>query len=102
MWLTVSTAFTTVPADTAKKDKMENAAKSADASGPEEEDSSSTNNSTTEEKVPSSTSFSEEYLHNHHQTHYFFTIVSTFHKCENDGTYIAFHGELLVPPPNRA
>lgn len=58
---------------------------------------------TTEEKAPNSlSSFSEEYLHDNHRSEYFFLIASQFHKCENANTYVAFHGELLVPPPNRA
>lgn len=98
-WLTVSVAFVTAPQDLAKKDKMEHS-QSPDTNSNSEEESSG--NNTTEEKVPSTNSFSEEYLHDHHQSHYFFSIVSTVHKCENADTYIAFHGELLVPPPNRA
>ena len=55
----------------------------------------------TEEKAPgNSISLAEEYLHNNHHSDYFFSIASQFHKCENADTYIAFHGELLVPPPN--
>lgn len=57
---------------------------------------------TTEEKAPSSTSVSEEYLHDSHSLNHFFSIALSYHKCENAGTYIAFHGELLVPPPNVA
>ena len=55
---------------------------------------------TTEEKAPVSNSFSEEYLHDHHSTDCFFSIVLQYHKCENADTYHAYHGELLVPPPN--
>ena len=97
-WLTVSVAFVTPLGNLAKKDKTTHS-QSSDSSANEEESSS---NNTTEEKVPSGSSLSEEYLHHHQETHYFFSIVSTVHKCENADTYIAFHGELLVPPPNRA
>lgn len=96
-WLTISMAFLPVPKESiVKEDKVENTPVSD--TGNEEE--SSTNNSNTEEKVPAGNSFSEEYLHTTHQTHYFFYIIYTFYKCENSGTYIAFHSELLVPPPN--
>jgi hypothetical protein len=97
LWLTISPAFVPVPPDSTKKGKIENG-KPANAANEEE----SSKNPTTEEKVPGSNSFSEEYIHAHHETHYFFTLVSTFHKLENSDTYIAFHGELLVPPPNHA
>lgn len=57
----------------------------------------------TEEKAPgNSSSFSEEYLHDHHHADHFFSIISRNHKCENADTYHAYHGELLVPPPNAA
>ena len=56
----------------------------------------------TEEKSPSSSSFSEEYLHDHHKPDHIFSIISPYHNSMNTDTYVAFHGELLVPPPNRA
>lgn len=99
-WLTVSVAFLPTSQSLSKKDKIENSKALSDTNN--EEESSNNNNNTTEEKVPSSNSLSEEYLHDHHQTHYFYTVISTFHKLENADTYTAFHGELLVPPPNRA
>ena len=58
---------------------------------------------TTEEKAPKSlNTFSEEYLHDHHQSEYFFSIASQFHNNQDVATYVAYHGELLVPPPNKA
>ncbi|HEX6171796.1 MAG TPA: hypothetical protein VFZ33_19070 [Chitinophagaceae bacterium] len=57
----------------------------------------------TEEKAPKTlNTFSEEYLHDHHQSEYFLSIASQFHKGEDATTYIAYHGELLVPPPNKS
>ena len=41
---------------------------------------------TIEEKVPSGTNLSEEFLHEHHTTHYFFSVISLYHKLENSGT----------------
>jgi hypothetical protein len=67
-----------------------------------EEEAANPFGNSTEEKAPSGSSFSEEYLHDHHKADYFFSIASQFQIGENDGTYIAFHGELLVPPPNKA
>ncbi|MBK7885066.1 MAG: hypothetical protein IPJ81_15740 [Chitinophagaceae bacterium] len=90
-------AFLPVPKESiVKKEKIGNIPFS-DTSNEEE---SSANNPNTEEKAPSGNSFSEEYLHTTHHTHYFFFIIYTFYKCENAGTYMAFHSELLVPPPN--
>ena len=67
-----------------------------------EEDATNPFGNTTEEKAPSTSSISEEYLHDHHATDHFFDVFSQYYKRENAGTYIAFHGELLVPPPNAA
>ena len=56
---------------------------------------------TTEEKTPNSgSSFSEEYIHDNHTEEFYFSIVAQYYKFENASTYIAYHGELLVPPPN--
>jgi hypothetical protein len=57
-------------------------------------------NSTTEEKVPTNNTFSEDYLHEVHITDLLIAKSSLFHKSKNADTYIAYHGELLVPPPN--
>ncbi len=100
LWLTVSAPF--IYASQQEFAKQNQTAK-ADfpVSGNEEENNPFGAN--TEEKAPStSNSFSEEYLHDNHKAEYFFSIASQYHKCENAGTYVAFHGELLVPPPNVA
>lgn len=98
IWLTVSAPFVLASQqEQAKQHKMEKAG-SAHA-GSEEEAANPFGNST-EEKTGSSTSLSEEYLHNNHKTDLLFSISLQYHNCENAGTYIAFHGELLVPPPN--
>ena len=70
---------------------------------PDEEDASNPFGNSTEEKPHSgnsSISLSEEYLHDNHKAEYLFSITSSYHKAENADTYTAFHGELLVPPPN--
>lgn len=101
LWLTISAPFVFAgQKELAKQDKMTNAG--TPLAGNEEEAANPFGN-TTEEKAPnSSSSFSEEYLHDHHLAHHFFSIASQYHKCENADTYIAFHGELLVPPPDAA
>ena len=99
LWLTVSAPFVTAAQqEIAKQDKM---AKTTTPLAGSEEEAANPFGNTTEEKAPSS-SFSEEFLHDHHKADYFFSIVSQYHNCENDGTYVAYHGELLVPPPNAA
>ena len=102
LWLTISTPF--VYASQQKQSQKEKIAITQNSSADTNEEESSTNpfGNTTEEKNSNSTSLSEEYLHDHYVHDHFFFISSKSYKCENVDTYIAFHGELLVPPPNRA
>lgn len=97
LWLTVST-----PVVYAAQQKLEkyNQLESAGAFPDTEEDSTNPFGNNTEEKAPSGTNLSEEYLHdNHLQFHFFATSVTPYGFAKDD-TYHAFHGELLVPPPN--
>lgn len=97
-WLTVSAPFVAkAQQELAKQQKMQVACTAENCDDCNEEETAGNN---VEEKVPGSTNFSEEFLHEHHITHHFFSIVSLYHKLENAGNYTAFHGELLVPPPN--
>lgn len=98
VWLTVSSPFVyAAQQELAKQQKMEKAA--SPLTGSEEESSNPFGNNT-EEKAPGNNSLSEEYIHNNHKIYFLFSIATQYHKCENADTYIAFHGELLVPPPN--
>lgn len=100
-WLTVSTPFViAAQQEIAKQEKSK--ATVTSSTGCEDENTEDSGNSNVEEKVPGATNLTEEFLHEHHSTQYFFTVISLYHKLENAGTYIAFHGELLVPPPNVA
>ncbi len=55
---------------------------------------------TNEEKPPSNTSLSEEYLHGTHAYNNFSLETSRLYIHFHESTYIAFHGELLTPPPD--
>ncbi len=99
LWLTMSAPF--VYAGQQLQAKY-NAAKASTPLAGNEEETANPFGNTTEEKSPGSTSFSEEFLHDHHKAEYFFFISAKYHKAENSDTYTAFHGELLVPPPNLA
>ncbi len=100
MWLTISTPFVfACQQELAKQGKI---SCNQTADNPNDDESNPLG-SNTEEKVPTSNnSLSEEYIHDHYITHYFFSADSEYHKGENASIYIAFHGELLVPPPNAA
>jgi len=101
-WLTVSAPFVySCMQNIATQDKTTHT-HSNPADNSEEETANPFGNSTEEKASGGINSFSEEYLHDHHVTDNFFSIASQYHKCEDAGTYVAFHGELLVPPPNAA
>jgi len=100
LWLTISAPF--VYAGQQLQAKYNNAANADLPLNGNEEEASNPFGNTTEEKAPGSTSFSEEFLHDHHKAEYFFFISAKYHKAENIDIYTAFHGELLVPPPNIA
>jgi len=99
LWLTMSAPF--VYAGQQSQAKYNAADTGSPLAGTEEEAANPFGN-TTEEKAPGSTSFSEEFLHDYHKAEYFFSIAAQYHKAENTDLYTAFHGELLVPPPNIA
>lgn len=100
LWLTISAPF--VFACQQELAKQSKTGQSQSPLAGNEEETANPFGNTTEEKAPSSSSFSEEYLHDHPATDFFFSVASQYYKGENAGTYIAFHGELLVPPPNAA
>ncbi|MGC4100909.1 hypothetical protein [Ferruginibacter sp.] len=102
LWLTASTPFVLTAQQQQAKQQKSTVADTgkADCEDCTNEDGSNSNN--VEEKAPSSINFAEEFLHEHHVDHHFFSVRSLYHKLENADSYTAFHGELLVPPPNAA
>jgi hypothetical protein len=100
LWLTISIPFVSAnQQELAKQHKVENC--KSPVSNNEEEVANPFGNNT-EEKAPFGNSFAEEYLHADHCIDYFFITIPRDYACEDVGTYIAYHGELLVPPPNAA
>lgn len=98
VWLTVSLPVVSECMKGIANEEMTN----SPLNGPEDETSNPLSGAT-EEKAPTpSSNVSEEYLHEHHKTDPFFLSAAQIHMLENAGTYTAFHGELLVPPPNQA
>lgn len=97
LWLTVSTPFVLASQQQlAKEGKVTNTPSPLGAC----EEEGNPFGANTEEKTPGAASFSEEFLHDHNTAHHFPATDPAYHKCENADTYTAFHGELLVPPPN--
>ena len=98
-WLTVSLPFVyTAQQELAKHHKME---KATSLLTDNEEETTNPLGNNTEEKTPGNNTFSEEFIHDNHIATHFLIQVSRYHKSENSETYISFHGELLVPPPNQ-
>jgi hypothetical protein len=102
LWLTISLPFVyTGQQEIAKQQQSEN--NNFPLAGNEEESANPFGNgNTTEEKASGNNSFSEEYLHDHHKEDGLLAAARQYRSCENARDYIAFHGELLVPPPNMA
>jgi hypothetical protein len=102
IWLTISTPFVySSQQKKAEKDQLENN-RSFNTQAGDEDTTNPFGNNTEEKSSTGTSSLSEEYLHDHCITGHFFTILTHYPKCKDAGTYIAFHGELLVPPPNIA
>lgn len=99
LWLTVSVPFVYAGQQDLAKQQLG----ATDSPLTEnEEDSTNPFGNSTEEKAPSSNSFSEEYLHEHTVNGHLFSSRLQYYKCDDAEAYIAYHGELLVPPPNFA
>lgn len=97
LWLTVSISFVYTSMDNTGHDQTATSSLPAD----NEEESANPFGSNTEEKNPGNTSFSEEYLHHSESGSHLILSAIAFGAGENASLYVAFHGELLVPPPNQ-
>lgn len=99
LWLTVCTPFVYLSQQHLAKHERATHTK-APTGNDQQEDNPLTN--TSEEKAPNaSTSLSEEYIHAPHHTGAFIFAAAQYHTW-HAATYTAFHGEMLVPPPNLA
>lgn len=54
---------------------------------------------TTEEKVENGNALLSEYLHETHVMAHHFVTVPAFYKCHPSDLYLAYHPELVIPPP---
>lgn len=62
-------------------------------------DNSNPLTNTNEEKPERGSSMPNEYLHEAHAMEQTFTFVSTFYKCHPSDLYLAYHPDLIIPPP---
>ncbi len=98
VWLTVSTPF--VMANQYSQDHLTSIESPIDNSG--EEETANPLNSSSEEKPHNCNGLVEEYIH-HAATIIAFNYIELSHAIGLEAdSYQAYHGELLVPPPNRA
>lgn len=98
-WLTLSIPFVFKAQQQITKEKI---AASQDPSVNDEEPVGNPLTNTNEEKSSNSfNTLSEEYLHHHtsDELNYSKEITNHLHHAK-EPTYIAFHGEMLCPPPN--
>jgi hypothetical protein len=94
LWLTVSTPFVF-----AAQQEQVVAAKSSPSSTNSDDNGRNPFANTTEEKTPSTANLTEEFLH-HHDEQVHFTPAKLNHTYSHTyELYVAFHGELLSPPP---
>ena len=63
------------------------------------DDNSNPLGNTNEEKTESGTSLLAEYLHEMHELAHNFITLTTFYKCHPSDLYLAYHPELVIPPP---
>lgn len=97
VWLTVSTPFVFEAQQHLLKQESKNTANNSTSC--DEEDAPNPFASTTEEKAPTSVSTISEYLHEPATIHHPTLTLAKHYKFHSAELYIAFHGELLSPPP---
>lgn len=96
IWLTVSIPFVYKGQQRLKEIEK---AESAKASKSNSEENNPFAN-TTEEKTPSTNSLAEEYLHHTEEQNHNNSIATHTFTHADESLYIAFHGELISPPPD--
>jgi hypothetical protein len=91
-WLTVCLPYVNESQNAAKA-AVEKTEKKATA------DNGNPLTNTNEEKSEGGPATLNEYLHEAHAMDHHFTFVSTFYKCHPSGLYLAYHPDLIIPPP---
>ncbi len=93
-WLTVSLPFV-YDSQQAQKAAMEKQSTKAGS-----DDSSNPLTNTTEEKTENGVNTLAEYLHESHHSDHPSSLIITSYKYHSSDLYIAFHPELICPPPD--
>jgi hypothetical protein len=95
LWLTISAPF--VYAGQQEQNKITHVEIPGDNN---EDESPIPLTSTNEEKKPSGSSLAEEFIGEHNEDAYYSALEKSYQKGEKQHSYIAFHGELICPPPD--
>lgn len=91
-WLTVCLPFVSQSQKMAKSQTEQSSKESRS-------DDSNPLNNTNEEKSESGTSLLSEYLHEVSEMEHHFITLTTFFKGHPADIYIAYHPDLVIPPP---
>ncbi|MET0461817.1 MAG: hypothetical protein ABW007_01630 [Chitinophagaceae bacterium] len=102
LWLTVSAPFVFAAQLKATQQQELTAASSQSADNTADDEQACTPLGSTEEKTSNGVnSFSEEYLHMDSELFHLAELSLNHTPQHAVSEYVAFHGELLCPPPNR-
>lgn len=93
LWLTVSTPFVFKAQQKGIAVEKGIQGKTSDAQDPF--------SGTTEEKTESGLSALSEYLHDIAYPEQHFKVLVKYEKCHSSGLYLAYHPDLLCPPPDQ-
>jgi len=98
LWMTVSAPFVVAASQIMAQERQVHWNDLSDA----DDQSCNPFGNNTEEKASTSaaTSFSEEYLHHTDEQFHAAELASQHSRCQAVKEYVAFHGEMLCPPPN--
>lgn len=101
MWLTVSTPFVYASQMQSEEQHTLLSQSSQDDDSEDEQTCTPLGSNTTEEKTSNSVnSLSEEYLHLDSELFHLAELSLNHTRYHTVSEYVAFHGELLCPPPN--
>lgn len=97
LWMTVSAPFVVAASHMIAQERQMHW---GDLSDNDEQSCNPFGNNTEEKASSTSTSFSEEYLHHTDEQFHAAELASQHSRCQTVKEYVAFHGEMLCPPPN--
>ena len=95
LWLTVSTPYVYSFQQEVKKEMAKQSSSAEKNNNADSNPLSGTN----EEKTESGTNTLSEYLHDLEAIEHHFILLTSFFKCHPSDLYLAYHPEMIIPPP---